>query len=146
MERKKWLDAPPAAEEIMQDDKGYFYIPIEIVRRKLDYLNPYWSIKNFFHTYVSDHNGCVMCSGSIELVLPKTELDEYDRTLTGAATISVEEFKQRDNQHYAATVLSLCISNAAKILGETFGRSINDEKSENKGMAIKNTLNDYLAR
>lgn len=117
---KKWLQEPCSEKDIRFLDKGkeISYLPIGIVENYLDELG-FWSANNFkFNIYKLSN--IWLASGSIELSI---DSDQIKRTIVGACTIPIST--NDSNMDYEATVLSFCISNAAKKLGKKFGRHLN---------------------
>lgn len=132
----EWLEDNPAPEEIAEritEVNGkkykYQYLPVEVVEYLLDWFtDKLWDTNSFkFSKYEVD--GKEYVSGSLELTVG---FDIHMLTRTGAATSSVEELKsineslgEKENTAFEATILSLALCNAAKKLGNRFGRSLN---------------------
>jgi hypothetical protein len=128
MTLKEWLDTPCKPEEIayLDAEKTIAYIPIGVVESILDEGAEFgwdWSITNFkFGTFKSVNTTFV--SGSIELTLVYGRNNQVCAiSRVGAATLPV--YTRDDNQDYEGTILSLALSNAAKKLGQRFGRHLN---------------------
>lgn len=141
-----WLNQEPSEADIMIHPKTLGkYIPIEIIKPRLDILDPSWSTRNFKHLFFADHNGRLFCSGSIDLCVRYTIGVPYDkmlieRTISGAATFDTNDYEKEGNTHYGQTCLSLCIVAAAKEIGRYFGRDLNKVIPEEKENKIANTL------
>lgn len=132
----EWLEDNPAPEEIavrITEVNGkkykYQYLPVEVVEDLLDWFtDKLWDTNSFkFSKYEVD--GKEYVSGSLELTVG---FDAHMLTRTGAATSSIEELKsvnealgEKENTSFEATILSLALCNAAKKLGNRFGRSLN---------------------
>ena len=123
----KWLNEQPKPEEILSNDDGSQYIPIGTVEQLLDdATGQTWGTRNFqFDT----HGGNGFFSASIELIF-------LDRILLGAITFHDTDYP--DNRDFAGTALSECLKNAAKKLGNRFGRSLN--RLEKKPKAYKEPI------
>lgn len=130
-ELKTYLNTEPLPEEIRINANGSRYLPIDIVRSKLDYLtNSKWEVTNFSHLYFNNA-GQLSISGSLELFF-NVDSDTDDiysvlilRRLTGAATFKLTDYE--DNNHYAATLKSLCIVNALSQEYPCFGKNLNND-------------------
>lgn len=160
----KWLEDSPTPEEISEiitEVNGkklkWQFIPVFIIEDLLDWFtDKHWDSNSFkFSKY--DVDGKEYVSGSLELTV---SFDGFLLTRTGAATSSVEELKaineslsERENTAFEATILSLALCNAAKKLGNRFGRSLNGRgvgksQSDNKEMSLpipdKKIIEQYL--
>lgn len=145
---REWLQQAPEITDLIEVDKerGVYTHSYEAIVRKLFILCPDgWDTRNFQHQYalmssVNDESGVVIkVSGSIEVVvgyMPNDILGEpykgnivpyIQRTLTGAATFSTTDYSNEteNNEHFAATLKSLCIVNAVQTLGVQFGLGLN---------------------
>jgi hypothetical protein len=132
----EWLEQQPVFEgdnkEVFENADGSQYIPVGIVENLLDQLtDTHWSTENFISnssTRVSNSNEKTsFIGGKIELTVTYGNIT---RTLTGVCDIKVSDLiaktiHDKDNESYQATVLSNCLCNAAKKLGNRFGRSLN---------------------
>lgn len=132
----KWLDDNPMpdelitiSEEINNKKYSYEHIPVERVEALLDKLTgKYWDTNSFqFREFFVD--GKHYISGSVELSVC---YDSKHRCFVGAATVDIDSLKAKptdeypkDNTSFEATILSLSLCNAAKKLGNRFGRSLN---------------------
>lgn len=126
MNNKEWLNSTPLKEEIKIKNGGK-YIPYRIIVDKLNKLcGDDWSVKNFRETYVNLPKGRVLITGNVEVDVCYFDADNKRicRTLAGAANFMLTK---QCNVHYSATVKSLAIMNAVKVLGTTFGLDINSE-------------------
>jgi hypothetical protein len=65
-ELQAWLDQEPLETDVFQKGSGV-YIPVEIIKPRLDILDPSWSTKNYKHFVFVDHDGKLFCSGSVDL-------------------------------------------------------------------------------
>lgn len=131
-----WLNQEPLETDIFQKGSG-FYIPIEIIKPRLDILDPLWSTRNFKHLFFHNLTGEELwCSGSLDLIVRCS--GRIERTLSGAATFNTAEYLP--NTHFAQTCLSLCIVAAAKEIGKFFGRDLNKVIPEGPVDKIANTL------
>lgn len=122
----KWLDESPLPEEILINEDGSKYLPIAVVKSKLDLLTGRgWETKNFNH-YLLNHNGSIKVYGSLEVYV-EYYIDKVFtfRNLVGAATFDIKDYK--GNPHWSATLKSLCMVNAVQDLGKQFGYGLNPE-------------------
>lgn len=124
MDIKKWLEEP--CEEIyiryLDPQKTIAYLPIGIIEQYLDNFRS-WGASNFHFTIHKASNHW-FASGSVSLEV-EYEHDGKDikRSLPGGMTMTIGSTDE--NTDYEATILSYCISNAAKKLGRRFGRHLN---------------------
>lgn len=120
-----WLDKPCSDDDIKANGDGSKFIPIGIIETKLDKFDS-WDTTNF-KTQIFKTSKFWFASGSVELIVCYAGMR---RTMTGAATYPISS--KDNNMDYEATILSYCISNAAKKLGKQFGRHLNGrlEKGE----------------
>ena len=131
-----WLHTDPLEEEITYDDKGKKSQKFSVIKRKLDYLCPdNWDTKNFHHFFIRMPDNRIKISGNIDVVIryhyelqDGSAVREVYRTLAGAATFYADEYAP--NEHWGATVKSLCIVNALQVLGKQFGWELNPEEEE----------------
>jgi hypothetical protein len=133
---RRFFDMEPAEDEIKVHQDGGKYIPYPVIVKKLNELcGADWDIKNFSHLYfvIPDHPDLIRVSGSVEVVIRYID-DELQylvtRTLSGAATFYTNEYFP--NEHWAATLKSLCVVNAVQVLGRNFGWGLNDEPEKNE--------------
>jgi hypothetical protein len=149
-----WLLQEPLPEEIEMKDGG-FYIPIEIIISKLDMLDESWGRKSASHTFFSDHNGELYCSGTVELDIQyrlplllnnlNGAIESYKtikRTIAGGATFKLDQYAKEGNTHYAAICLSLCTVSAAQHIAPCFGKNLNKPVATkvDRGNAISKTM------
>lgn len=124
----KWLDEFPLPEEILTNEDGSKYLPIAVVKSKLDLLtNKGWQTKNFNH-FIFNQNGNYKVYGSLEVYVEYyNAIDKIIifRNLVGAATFDIKDYK--GNPHWSATLKSLCMVNAVQDLGKQFGQGLNPE-------------------
>ena len=111
------LNEQPKPEHIASNSDGSQYIPIGFIEQYLDELTESnWTTKNFvFYTGTGD-----FISASIELVI---QTPEINRTLVGGITFHPSEYP--NNYDFVGIAISECTKNAAKKLGDKFGRSLN---------------------
>lgn len=133
----KWLDTDPDESEIKYDERNKKSIPYSIMKAKLDRLCPEsWDIRNFHVTFFFTNDRRQWVSGHIDLVVSYAYLLEdgtvrkVERTLAGAATFCTDDYAP--NTHWAATVKSLAVCNAAQPLGKQFGWNLNPEEGGEK--------------
>jgi hypothetical protein len=118
MDINTWLQEHPKPEEVKENEDGSQYIPIGIVEKLLDEGAAHfdfgnWGTKKFQIQYHFEQD---LISASIDL--------EFDnRTVTGGITFRPDDYAP--NEDFAAIAISECIKNAAKKLGNRFGRSLN---------------------
>jgi len=123
---EKWLQEPCEDQYVkyLDANKTIAYLPIGIVEQYLDVFDS-WGTSGFkFVIYKASTHW--FASGSVKLkVKYKIQPDgkEVKRVMTGAMTLSISSAD--DNMDYEGTLLSYCISNAAKKLGKRFGRHLN---------------------
>lgn len=145
----EWLKQEPEIEDLIEVEAGVFTHRYESIVNKLYMLCPYgWDTVNFQHQYFTMPDGSVKVSGSVEVVVEYiisntvTEAGEriglrspspknIKRILSGAATFSTTDYsnEHQKNEHFAATVKSLAIVNAVKVLGRQFGWGLNEGDS-----------------
>lgn len=141
----EWMNEEPNEEEIKFDEGNKRSIPYAIMKTKLDKLCPEsWDIKNFHFTQFFTNDRKQWITGHIDLVvsyayeLPDgTGVRKVTRTLAGAATFCIEEYLP--NTHFAATVKSLAICNAAQPLGKQFGWNLNPNEDEEQEKDVYST-------
>lgn len=118
---KKWLSTPCPESEIRyvdEEKKIGAYIPIGLVEQNLDEFDE-WGTEDFV-AYVQKVERKWMCSGSVKLyvVHEGTKITKH-----GACSFVVHN--NSNNEDFEGTLLSYCISNAAKKFGKRFGRHLN---------------------
>lgn len=119
-------------KEVFDNTDGSQYIPVAIVEGLLDLLtDTHWSTNNFVYgsskRVLKPNEEVGYIGGKVELTVTYGNIT---RTLTGVCDIKVDDLiaktiNEKDNESYQATVLSHCLCNAAKKLGNRFGRSLN---------------------
>lgn len=129
----EWLEKNPEFDgenkEVFNNADGSQYIPVGIIEELLDlFTDKCWDTNCFKFSKYED-NGKGYVSGSVELTV---SFDGNMLNRVGAATLSIEELKsfnvalgEKENTSFEATILSLALCNAAKKLGNRFGRSLN---------------------
>lgn len=148
----EWLQDSPLLEEIRINPDGSEFLPIAIVESLLDQLtDTAWSI-TFYDFESNELKEIIEKNGNKEsvsyaLLCGTVHLDIHyggiQRVLIGCAQKRITDFKaktelDKDNEDFKATMFSLALCNAAKKLGNRFGRSLNgrgigkvqDEKKE----------------
>lgn len=146
---EKWLNEPPANEEVFTLDAAGNgkYIPYEIIVAKLYLLCGHnWSTSNLQVTYINLPNRKTLVSGTIEVeVNYELKSGLVKRKLSGGANFIVNGSKV---PHTTASVKSLAIMSTVKPLGKQFGWQLNEEDDikpqdlyeENRQQQI----NDYI--
>src|ERR1700733_6991479 len=140
----EWLEQQPVFEgdnkEVFENADGSQYIPVGIVEGLLDWFtDKNWETNKFqFRTF--EIGGKSFVSGSLELSffhpdlfvngMMRKNIDRIGRTVIGCATVDIntmmaKDIYSTDITDYEATILSLALCNAAKKLGNRFGRSLN---------------------
>lgn len=134
---QQYLDKEPSDEEVMlikvQRNNGkdkpdsYKTLGIETVYRKIKELRTQYKVrfnyKNFSHLFYCENarrEAIDIISGSLEV---EVVINGILTNLIGAATYKLGQFD--DNRHYAATLKSLCITNALGQEFNCFGRNLN---------------------
>lgn len=119
-----WIHGDIPEEDILKNDDGSSFMPIEKVYPLLDKYDPTWGHTDFkFHQF--EFAGKFFASGSVVLLFP-----EQKRKLVGAATV---EILPDENQDYnlnglEAVLLSETTKNGAKKIGKRFGRYLNKKE------------------
>lgn len=126
------LNEQPKPEHIASNSDGSQYIPIGFIEQYLDELtDSNWTTKNFvFYTGTGD-----FISASIELNVQTLDLN---RTLVGGITFHPSEYP--NNYDYVGIAISECTKNAAKKLGDKFGRSLNGRTELRQSKAEKESV------
>lgn len=123
---KEWLNTPCLPEEISGDAESGWFLGIEILRKKLKYLEDKFGVlvgySDFNHLIFNAPDRRSFASGSLNMEL-KFE-DGTTKRLVGGATFDLQEYAP--NTHFAATLKSLCIGNGL-LEYEAFGRSLNKD-------------------
>jgi hypothetical protein len=121
MDINTWLQEHPKPEEVKENEDGSQYIPIGIVEQLLDRMTDNnWETKKFKIHFNPEYD---LISASLELWVPAYGTIDHYRALTGAITFKAADYAP--NEDFAAIAVSECIKNAAKKLGNRFGRSLN---------------------
>jgi hypothetical protein len=121
-----FLYTPCPLEEVQTDENGGQYLPIEVVKRKLEWIEEYFGLRvwqsDFKHEY-QPWNKELIVSGSLTI-------EFLDFRLVGAATFPASRFGA--NKHFAPTLKSLCVTNALSWRFPAFGSQLN----QNDGVTI----------
>lgn len=121
-----FLYTPCPLEEVQTDENGGQYLPIELVKKKLEWLEEYFGLRvwqsDFRHKF-QPWNKDLIVSGSLTI-------EFADFRLVGAATFPASRFGA--NKHYAPTLRSLCVTNALSWRFPAFGSQLN----QNDGISI----------
>lgn len=128
-----WLKLPCDPSEIKKTPDGAEYIPIGIIEEKLDTFDV-WTTSNENFEIVRASNFYI-ATGSVELTV--SYIKGKDRlTITRVGACSMVVSSRDSNTDFEGTVLSYCLSNAAKKLGKQFGRHLNGrlDKGETSGL------------
>lgn len=116
---EEWLSQHPPATELTKDEQDFDHIPIGIIEELLDNFDN-WNATDFKYT-VSRLGSVNIADASILLTV------QYgDKTIkrTGAKTITL--YGAGEDKNFSESAKSICIRNAAKTLGNRFGRSLNN--------------------
>lgn len=148
-----WLDQEPNPETdiLLHPESGGQYIPIDIIKPRLDILDPCWSTTNYKHFFFQDLDGVLRATGSVELHIEyKIDIKNkhgvlitdkiIKRTITGSHTLDTMRYAKEGNHHYGETLLSLCIVSAAKNIAPYFGKNLNKIAPVEKENLIINTI------
>lgn len=132
----EWLKSSPPDTDVSYNERQKKFQKYSVIKRKLDTLCPdTWDSKNFhqFIFYMPDKR--IKVSGNIDVAIryhylleDKSGVREVNRTLAGAATFFAADYAP--NEHWAATLKSLCIVNAVQALGKQFGEGLNPEEDD----------------
>lgn len=124
MTLKEYLFTPCPNEDLIPDENGSLYMPISEVKARIAFIEGNWGVylvqRNFRHQYYT-MAGKPIISGSIEVVLG-------DYQLVGAANFVVGKFGAND--HHAATLRSLCVTNALRWKFPAFGSHLEGNEVE----------------
>lgn len=132
MDVKKWLDESPKDEEIFyldEKNKTGKYIPYLIIVAKLYKLcGHHWGASNLHVVYTNLPNRKTLVSGTVDvevnyLFTGELGLEIIKRVIPGASNFVVNNTKI---PYTTASVKSLAIMNAVKILGRQFGWMLNE--------------------
>lgn len=115
---KEWLNQHPPENEIQKDEQGFDHIPIGIVEELLDNFDN-WNATDFKYTVSRVGNNSIADAS----ILLTVQYNDKVIKRTGAKTIPV--YSSTDN-NLSEAAKSICIRNAAKTLGNRFGRSLNN--------------------
>jgi hypothetical protein len=120
----EWLEQHPVPNELASNPDGSQYIPIGFVEKLLDDMTDRtWSTRNFSYIVTGD-----FISGHLELVI---EVPGFKKSVVGGITFHPSEYP--NNIDFVGVCLSECTKNAAKKLGNRFGRALNNRmESKNK--------------
>lgn len=120
-----WINNDP--EEVDSNPDGSEFIPIVIIEKKLDKLDPFWGTENFRFQLLKSASGLMFADGSLELVVT---YGGRTRKLVGATTMLVPADTDFNdpfvNSNFAGTIKSIATSNACKPIGKNFGQFLND--------------------
>lgn len=123
---KEWLRIPCKEEETLQLSSGARYMPIDIVRGKLRFLEDTYLAKiNYSKLVITPHTDSskeTRYSGTIHIEITA---DGFSKSLVGGATFGIKEYGE--NCHYAAICKSLATVNALSTEYEAFGKDLNKE-------------------
>ena len=130
-EIQQWLDMEPDDVDIVTETdaegNSYRYLPYRVIVRYLDELTGGdWSAKQWHFQVIKTKYW--YASGSIEV---EVAYKGIRRVLAGAATYPFQSLYP--NHHFEATLQSLAIMNAAKMLGRRFGLFLNEDVQVPKG-------------
>ncbi len=127
-----WLNTPPADEEVfsLNADGTGKYIPYDIVVGKLYQLCGHnWSDYNLHVTYINLPDRRTMVSGTIEVeVNYKIGEEMIKRRVAGGANFVCNSSQV---PHTTASIRSLSVMSAVKVLGKAFGWGLNEVDEEN---------------
>lgn len=157
----EWLNTEPIDLELSEGKDGSVYMGIDVIKPKLKELDPAWGTTNFRSKYFSPAAHSLWWSGSVELHVQftltiGTPVDGYEtepfvkRTIVGAATFNTQDYfdhidNKGGNTNWDAVGLSLCIVNAAKNIGPSFGMNLNKGLEEFLNKEVETTeVNDKL--
>jgi hypothetical protein len=121
---EKWLQELPAQEFLAENNDRSQYIPIGHLEILLDELGE-WSTRNFQFKLLNLGESGFFFTGSVELTI---KTNEYERTICGATTLPLVWFNKPSGlmTDFEPTILAECVKNAAKQLGNKFGRHLNE--------------------
>lgn len=136
---QEWLQEKPSPEDIRINPDGSEFLPIYIVESLLDQLTdtnwntPHYDFESNELKETIEKNGTkelvsyVLLSGTVHLDF---HYGGIQRVIIGCAQKRITDFKaktelEKDNEDFKATMFSLALCNAAKKLGNRFGRSLN---------------------
>lgn len=136
----EWLEQQPVFEgdnkEVFENADGSQYIPVYFVECLLDQLtDTNWSTPryDFESNKLEEKNdngviiNYILLCGTISLNI---HYGGIERNIIGCAQKRITDFKsktklEKDNEDFKATMFSYALCNAAKKLGNRFGRSLN---------------------
>lgn len=113
----QWLMSPCPPEDVKGDQYLGYFLGIDKVNEKINILRSKFecrvNFRNFHHFLFIKPTKEVFASGSIEVEIISKD-GTFHVELVGAATFDIEEYDndKESNPHYAATLKSLCKSNA----------------------------------
>lgn len=119
-----WLDEDPPY--VMSNTNNSQFVPVEICKKDLRTLDPFWSTENFKFQVITVIDS-IYLSSSIELVVSYAS---KTRRLVGASTLEFKPGEIIDGltasmENAEAICLSETLKNACKNLGNRFGSSLN---------------------
>lgn len=124
MELKQWLQIPCLETEVKGDEKTGYYIPVEILKSKIKYMEDTFDVvvqySNFQHFIFNHFDKEQFASGSIEVHIQSAAkwgiiTDKiFSKRLVGAYTFPLIKYNtfESPNTYYANTLKSLAIRNA----------------------------------
>ncbi len=127
MKFKQWLYTPCEQSELMELEKGIYYMPITVVKSKIDFMRNEYGAKINFHGFNHIfHNTSkqTIASGSIGVTIIHEDINQ---SLVGAASFFTDIYMP--NYHFAATLKSLSIVNAFSNEYPQFGSLLNLSKA-----------------
>lgn len=118
---EEWLKEQPPETELKKTDEGYDYIPIGVIENLLDYFD--WWNNTDFKYQINKIDRAFVADASILLSVGYM-VNNKERILRRNGSVSFV-VRGDDTKDFSSIALSLCIANAAKKLGNRFGRSLN---------------------
>lgn len=123
----EWLNTPCPKEEVKGDADSGFFLGIDRTREKIKFMEDTFGVSTsyfgFSHLIFTTPDRQCFTSGSLNVKL--TFADGKEKHLVGAATFNIQDYYP--NQHFAATLKSLCICNALFSEYPQFGSLLNKE-------------------
>lgn len=120
----EWLEQPCSETEVKGDEKIGYYIPIEILKSKIKYMEDTFNVvvqySNFHHFIFNHFDKEQFASGSIEVFINSVRAwgvfneKVFAKHLVGASTFPLTKYNtfESPNTYYANTLKSLAIRNA----------------------------------
>lgn len=125
IELHKWLNEPCSTEDLLELNKGIFYMPIGAVKKKIQHMEEKFGATvletNFHHFLFNNNQRETIASGSIGITIMQG--GSIIAQLIGAATFPISSYGE--NTHYAATLMSLCKVSALGNKYPQFGSGLN---------------------